>query len=63
MTAAEQMPDALHRVGEFLKEWIETRVRVAVLKLPRERPDLLLFVALAATMLLGLYAAIAANGL
>lgn len=60
---AEQMPDAFHRVGEFLKEWARTRARVAVVKLPRERPDLLVFVLLAATLMLGLYTAVAANGL
>lgn len=63
MEAAAQMPDVFHRIGVLFKDWARTRGIAAISKLPRERPDLLPFVFIAAGLLLGLYAAVFAKGL
>lgn len=51
MTVAE----FFHRAGRFFVEWMRTSVREVVLKAPRERPDMLVWVFLAATAVIVIY--------
>lgn len=51
MTVAE----FFHRAGEFFIAWMRTSVREVVLKVPRERPDMLVWVFLAASAVIVIY--------
>lgn len=49
------MGDVLHRLGQFLVDWMRTSVREVVLKAPRERPDMLVWVFLLAMAVITIY--------
>lgn len=49
------MGDVLHRLGQFLLDWMRTSVREVVLKAPRERPDMLVWVFLLAMAVITIY--------
>jgi hypothetical protein len=49
------MADFFHRARHFFVEWMRTSVREVVLKAPRERPDMLVWVFLAAAAVIVVY--------